>query len=74
MQQFQTIFFHTDGVWIGFAKDLPGAITQGKTLQEAKENLPEAIEMVLTALHEQNNQFLPSGVQVYEETMQLEIA
>lgn len=34
---------------IGFVEELPGANTQGKTLQEARENILEAIEMTLEA-------------------------
>ena len=35
--------------YIGFVEELPGANTQGKTLQEARENVLEAIEMTLEA-------------------------
>ena len=35
--------------YIGFVEELPGANTQGKTLEEARENLQEAIEMTLEA-------------------------
>jgi predicted RNase H-like HicB family nuclease len=35
--------------YIGFVEELPGANTQGNTLEEAKENLEEAIELVLEA-------------------------
>ena len=35
--------------YIGFVKELPGANTQGKTLEEARANLQEAIEMTLEA-------------------------
>ncbi len=74
MQKFQTVYFQTDGVWVGFARDIPGAITQGNSLAEVKANLPEAIEMVLTVMHEQNNRFIPKGVEISEETIQLEIS
>ena len=33
----------------GFVEELPGANTQGNTLEEAKANLQEAIEMTLRA-------------------------
>ncbi len=33
--------------YIGYVEELPGANTQGKTLDEARENLKEAIELVL---------------------------
>jgi predicted RNase H-like HicB family nuclease len=35
--------------YIGFVEELPGANTQGETLEEARVNLEEAIEMVLEA-------------------------
>ena len=35
--------------YIGFVEELPGANTQGKTLEEARVNLQEAIEMTLEA-------------------------
>ena len=33
--------------YVAFVEELPGANTQGNTLDEARENLREAIEMVL---------------------------
>lgn len=38
----------TEG-YIGFVEELPGANTQGATLEEARANLEEAIEFVLEA-------------------------
>lgn len=35
--------------YIGFVEELPGANTQGKSLEETKVNLEEAIELVLEA-------------------------
>jgi predicted RNase H-like HicB family nuclease len=35
--------------YIGFVEELSGANTQGATLEEARANLPEAIELVLEA-------------------------
>ncbi len=35
--------------WIGFVEELPGANTQGTTLEEARANLSEAVAMVLEA-------------------------
>ena len=35
--------------YIGFVEELPGANTQGTTLEEARENLQEAISLVLEA-------------------------
>ena len=33
--------------WVGWTDDLPGALTQGRTLDEARENLKDAIQLML---------------------------
>ncbi len=38
----------TEG-YVGFVEELPGANTQGATLEEARDNLQEAIALVLEA-------------------------
>lgn len=38
--------------YIGFVEELPGANTQGATLEEARENLKEAVQLVLEANRE----------------------
>ncbi|HEY6189313.1 MAG TPA: type II toxin-antitoxin system HicB family antitoxin [Pyrinomonadaceae bacterium] len=35
--------------YIGFVEELPGANTQGATLEETRENLKEALELVIEA-------------------------
>ncbi len=35
--------------YIGFVEELPGALTQGDTLEDARANLEEAIQLVLEA-------------------------
>ncbi|OQZ00525.1 MAG: HicB family protein [Candidatus Brocadia sp. UTAMX2] len=35
--------------YIGFVEELPGANTQGDTLEEARSNLEEAVQLVLDA-------------------------
>lgn len=36
-----------EGGYIAFVEELPGANTQGETLEEARENLREAVELIL---------------------------
>lgn len=38
--------------YIGYVEELPGANTQGETLEETRENLKEAVELVLEANRE----------------------
>jgi len=52
MEKFTAIFEKIDNWWIGYAEELPGANTQGKTLQEARENLKEAIQLIIAANRE----------------------
>lgn len=40
--------------YIAFVEELPGANSQGDTLQEARENLREAVELVIAASREQS--------------------
>ncbi len=47
-----------EGGYVAFVEELPGAITQGETLEEARENLREAIELIL----ETNRELALKGV------------
>ena len=40
------------GGYAAYVEELPGAITQGDTLEEARENLRDAIELLLDANRE----------------------
>ncbi len=44
---FTAVFQKVAGGYIGFVEELPGANTQGATLDEARKNLKEAIRLVL---------------------------
>jgi predicted RNase H-like HicB family nuclease len=46
------VFMPVPEGYIGFVEELPGANTQGATLEEARENLQEAVQMVLEANRE----------------------
>lgn len=41
-----------EGGFVAFVEELPGANTQGDTLEEARENLREAVELILEANRE----------------------
>jgi predicted RNase H-like HicB family nuclease len=36
-----------EGGYVAFVEEVPGAISQGETLDEARENLKEALELML---------------------------
>ena len=68
--QFTAVFQQVPEGYIGFVQELPGANTQGATLDEARANLAEAVELVLEAnraLAEESIQ----GKQVIRETFSL---
>jgi predicted RNase H-like HicB family nuclease len=47
--QFTAVFRKVPEGYIGFVEELPGANTQGATLDEARANLQEAVALVLEA-------------------------
>ncbi|MGQ0541625.1 MAG: type II toxin-antitoxin system HicB family antitoxin [Blastocatellia bacterium] len=46
---FTAVFQKVPEGYIGYVEELPGANTQGNTLEEARENLKEAVELVIEA-------------------------
>jgi predicted RNase H-like HicB family nuclease len=54
--------------YIGYVEELPGANTQGATLQETKANLLEAIELVLVAHKQMAEEEIP-GKECIRETI-----
>ena len=59
--------------YVGFVEELPGANTQGATLEEARANLEEAVTMVLGANRELSQKSL-EGAEVIRETLILPAA
>ena len=52
MERFTAVFEKDGDWWIGYVEELPGANTQGRPLDEARENLKEAIRLVIEANRE----------------------
>jgi predicted RNase H-like HicB family nuclease len=52
-----------DGYWVSECPSLPGCISQGKTRQEAIENIKEAIDAYISVLEEDG---LPVPEERYE--------
>ena len=55
--RFTAVFEQVDDWWIGYIEELPGANTQGKTLEEVRENLKEAIQLAIEANRELARRF-----------------
>lgn len=58
-----------EGGFIGYVAELPGANTQGETLEEVRENLSEAIELILNTNREEFEKTFASTGKVMRETM-----
>ena len=62
-----------EGGYVGFVEELPGANTQGETMEEVRENLREAVALVL-----EGNRILAeealSGQDVVREPLLLQAA
>lgn len=63
-----TVFQKVPEGYIGYVEELPGANTQGDTLEEARENLKEAIGLVLEANRQLAEQSLV-GADVIRESL-----
>lgn len=59
--------------YVAFVEELPGANTQGDTLEEARTNLQEAVALTLDANRELSEQSL-EGAEVIRETLILPAA
>ena len=59
--------------YAAFVEELPGANTQGDTLEEARANLKEAVALVQDANRELSEQSL-EGAEVIRETLSLPAA
>lgn len=49
MEKFTAVFERDGDWWIGYVEELPGANTQGRSIDEARENLKEAVRLVIDA-------------------------
>jgi predicted RNase H-like HicB family nuclease len=55
MRQNYTVVYQTieDGWIMATVPELPGAVTQGETLEEARANIKDAVELLLQSYHEE---------------------
>jgi predicted RNase H-like HicB family nuclease len=67
------VFMKVPEGYVAFVEELPGANTQGETLEEARANLEEAVAMVLDANRALSAESL-EGAEVIRETLVLPAA
>jgi len=70
--KFTAVFMKVPEGYVAFIEELPGVNTQGDTLDEARENLIEAVEMVLDANRELAERSL-AGQAVTREAFELTV-
>lgn len=63
-----------EGGYIGYVAELPGANTQGETIEEVRENLLEAAQLILEANREEAERRLVKGAKVTRERLILRAA
>lgn len=66
--KFTAVYLQVPEGYVAFVEELPGANTQGATLDEARANLQEAVAMVLEANRELAAQSV-AGENVSRETL-----
>ena len=63
-----------EGGYIGYVAELPGANTQGETLEETRENLKEAVTLLLECYREDAEKRFGNAVNVTREELVLQAA
>jgi predicted RNase H-like HicB family nuclease len=63
-----------EGGYIGYIAELPGANTQGETIEEVRENLLEAVQLILEANRCESESRLAKGAKVTRERLTLHAA
>lgn len=71
--QFTAVFEQVSEGYIAFVEEIPGANTQGETLDEARSNLAEAVQLVLEANRVLAEESL-TGKQIIREPLNLHAA
>jgi len=70
--RFTAVFQKMDKWWIAFVEELPGANTQGETIDEARANLKEAVELILKSNRELSEREF-AGKDVIREELQIAV-
>ena len=66
--EYTALFIKSGDWWAATIEEIPGVNTQGRTLDEARENLSEALQLVLNAVRE-DVQAMTAGSEVVKETI-----
>lgn len=65
-----TIFEEAEeGGFTGYVAELPGANTQGETLEDVRENLSEAVQLILSSNREESEKSFSTSGKVIRERL-----
>jgi predicted RNase H-like HicB family nuclease len=70
LNDYTAVIFQYEGWYVGFVKELPGAHSQARTIEEIRENLKEAIQMVVRSNYTHS---LDGYKEIIEETVSVNI-
>lgn len=70
--EFTAVFCRVHQGYVGLVEELPGANSQSGTLEEARANLREAIELVLQANRDETQERLErEGIELIRERLKI---
>jgi len=72
MEGFTAVFEQQEDWWIGYVEELPGANTLGRTLEETRSNLQEAIKLTIEANRALAQQEI-AGKQIIREKLMVQV-
>ena len=64
--EFTAIYQPVPEGYIGFVEELPGANTQGETLEDTRRNLQEAVALILEANRQSTHGFVVTAEHIRE--------
>jgi predicted RNase H-like HicB family nuclease len=67
MEKFSAVFEQDGDWWIAYLEELPGANTQGRTLAEARENLKDAVRLLIATNRDLTQRELQGKTIIREE-------
>jgi len=70
---FEEVSESDGGGYVAYVEELPGAITEGDTLEDARQNLKDAIEVLLEANRDLTGKARPEG-QITREKITVSVA
>ena len=72
-REFTAIYKKSGKHYMGWIEEIPGANTQGKTLKEAKENLKEALLLILETNRVLNKKELAGSKKIIREPLSVSL-